>query len=539
MSRPLSDLRPTAPPAAVPAPPGSRRPRVALGLRGGLAEATALLTSLGVEVVAGATSGPALHAACREHRPEVLLAHATLSGMSPAFPGHLRRTLGTGTILLVPASLRARQDADDALGRPFGGPYPAALLAHAERIGCLAVAAWPPDPTELALLIEHAVGLVRAAPVPGSAAPGSALARVERALLGGQTLAVRGSKGGCGKTEVVSLLALSLAARGRQRVLVIDLDLGGAILHRRWGLPADPARGMDGLAAHLLAQTPGAGGEGTPGPSVRGIGAREDGGGAGRGAAPLDLAAYTTPYTPPGGAGATLDVLIGPQLAATTAHLTSSDVLARRVLAAARDRYAWIVVDLGNLATDVRNHTHLALAALAETLLVVTDPAPSSLALTADGQDRLRNMTGLDPERCGLVLNRVTDPAALDLPAIVARCGGLSLWGVLREDPVLVAAQSTEGTRPPWILSGAQRPLLREAQALVARVDPSLGSPPSLPAPWRAALRRLVRRTPAGTPPPRLPDAWSGAEEPPLPASSASTPVSDSLGGGWRDGVAP
>lgn len=87
-----------------------------------------------------------------------------------------------------------------------------------------------------------ATAVISTAPAPKPrAAPKKLVAKAKRLI------AVGGGKGGIGKTLVSAGLAQSLAARGA-RVVVVDLDLGGANLHTCLALPQAKATLGDFLA---------------------------------------------------------------------------------------------------------------------------------------------------------------------------------------------------------------------------------------------------------------------------------------------------
>jgi len=425
--------------------PGATRPRLVLGLRGGEAEATALLADAGLEVVATARDGPTLQRAVEESQPDVVLLHSHVPDLTPLMPGHFRRVAGAATIVLVPASLR-RDGGETGLARLSGQPYPLALLADAERVGCLGVASWPPDMAELTMLVGQAITLAGASQAEEGRRPDLPHAWAAGA---GRVIAVRGSKGGVGKTEVALALALALGVRGGRRVLLVDMDLAGPTVARRLGLPREADRGMDALY-----------------PALRGRAADP----------PLDLRPYLITYTLPSqgraGTAGGVDVLAGPEDPGMSERLSADGDALRTLLAAARAGYDDVLLDLGNLSADVPNPAHMLLAARADRVLVVTDATPEAMEFTAAGQARLRNATGLDMARCALIVNRVTRGSALDLTQLSERCGGAPVIGLLPEDRPVVERSRSRGL--PWILSSEPSALRRALEAVAEELTPGL-----------------------------------------------------------------
>jgi Flp pilus assembly CpaE family ATPase len=211
----------------------------------------------------------------------------------------------------------------------------------------------------------------------------------------------------------------------------------------------------------------------------------------------VDLRPCLATFTPANGeqattAGGTLDVLAGPEDPGVVERLSGDDQALRVLLAAARSTYDDVVLDLGNLSTEVPNPAHMLLAARADRVLIVTDSMPESVERTASGQARLQNATHLDTGRCGLVVNRVTDARDLDLDDLSRRCGGLPVVALLPEDGRLIARSRQQGL--PWILAGERSGLCRATLALATELTPGLFAVSEVGVLGRtmAAVRRLV-----------------------------------------------
>ena len=463
MSGPSSPRNPD-----IPRPMGG--PRVVLGHPAADADASAAVERAGLTVVATAATAGLLKRQVGALRPDVALLHAATPHADAALVASLARA-GIPTVLLVDAGLRR---SDDLLAGP---PYPPYVLAQAERLGCVGVAAWPPVPDELLLraeqAAEHAHLLVQADPLRGA-----------RSAATGGTLAFVGEAGGTGKTQLAANLAAYLGVVCERRVALADLDLLRGSLHDALGLVAPPGRDLEGLhaaAAPLVAAAVAALDAGRhPSASDADVMAlyRAAALDAARG---LDLAPYLVAY-PRGGAGTAVDVLLG-VTTQDAGERVAGDLLALHALVdLLRERYDDVVLDLGT-GGDVLWHEEL--AARADTVLVVTGPLPDTVERVARGHARLLRATGLAPERCRLVVNHApTDARALPpLHRIEGRfrdVGAPALAGVVAHDGDLVGrarlADPDQPLLPVLLPDGATRRgrFVRGIEDVVRHVRPGL-----------------------------------------------------------------
>jgi len=467
--------------------PGSSLARTVLALPGGATEDVALLRGVGLDVLTVESTGPALLAAVRHYRPDLVLAHTHLRGANRRLVATFAEICGAPTILLTPASLRSAAPQGNPAFSGWAEPYPPALLAEAERMGCAFVASWPPDPAELGMVATEAVTLARRA---GSGAlPG--YAAHARALAAARVIVIRSDKGGVGKSGFSVNLACALSLRGGRRTLLIDLDIAGASLHTLLGLPADPRRGLEAAYA-ALQRWPHAG-------------------------EPLDLTPYVATYPPPAparetraaldvppdlssdapahapetsGRGPSLHLLAGIQDKGVGERFSTDEPALLALLTAARAAYDEVIIDVG---TDITHRHHLLLAAKADRVLVVLDPMEDTLQRCAQSQAEVMNSTGLAPDRCRLVLNRVADTRReLDLATLTAQFGGIGVLGLLPE--ATYQWRRSISQHLPFVLSveRAERgsALVRAMEEIVNKLTPGL-----LPPPPPGLLDRLLGRT--------------------------------------------
>jgi len=465
--------------------PGSSLARTVLALPGGATEDVALLRGVGLDVLTVESTGPALLAAVRHYRPDLVLAHTHLRGANRRLVATFAAICGAPTILLTPASLRSPVPQGTPAFSGWAEPYPPALLAEAERMGCAFVASWPPDPAELGMVATEAVALARRA--VGGALPG--YAAHARALARARVIVIRSDKGGVGKSGFSVNLACALSLRGGRRTLLIDLDIAGASLHTLLGLPADPRRGLEAAYAAL---------QGWP-----------------HAGEPLDLAPYVATYpplapareargtldvppdAPPGdptpetsGRGPSLHLLAGIQDKGVGERFSTDEPALLALLTAARAAYDEVIIDVG---TDITHRHHLLLSAKADRVLVVLDPMEDTLQRCAQSQAEVMNSTGLAPDRCRLVLNRVADTQReLDLTALTAQFDGIGVLGLLPE--ATYQWRRSISQHLPFVLSveRAERTsaLVRAMEEIVNTLTPGL-----LPPPPPGLLDRLLGRT--------------------------------------------
>jgi len=448
-------------------------PRVVLGVPVADAAATEAVECAGLTVVAVAATAGTLKRQVAAVRPDVVLLHAALPHADQGLVASVARA-GIPTILLVDAELRR---ADDLLAGP---PYPPYVLAQAERLGCVGVAAWPPIPGELLLRAEqaaaHAHLLVQAGPL-GSA----------RSAATGGTIALVGEAGGTGKTQLAANLAAYLGIVCERRVALVDLDLLRSSLHDTLGLIVPPGRDLEALhavAAPCVAAAVTTLDEGRR--ADRADSAEADLTALSRAAAldavrGLDLAPYLAPY-PRGQRGPAVDVLLG----VTTpdgGERVAGDLLTLHALVdLLRERYDDVVLDLGT-GGDVMWYEEL--AARADALLVVTGPLPDAVERVARGHARLLRATGLAPERCRLVVNHAPadERALLPLHRIAGRfheAGGIAVAGVVAHDGDLVGrarlADPDQPLPPVLLPDGAARRsrFVRGVEDVVRHIRPGL-----------------------------------------------------------------
>lgn len=471
-------------------------PRVVLSVPGADAAATEAVERAGLTAVATAAQAGQLKRQVIALRPDVVLLHAALPHADQDLVASCARA-GIPTLLLVDAALRR---ADDLLA---GSPYPPYVLAQAERLGCIGVAAWPPLPDELLLRVEqaaeHAHLLMQTGPL-GSA----------RSAATGGTLALVGEAGGTGKTQLAADLAAYLGVVCERQVALVDLDLLHSSLHDTLGLVVPPGRDLEALhtaAARRIAEavmrfdgecqptatdaSPTALYRATALDAVRAF----------------DLAPYLVPY-PRREAGPAVDVLLG----VTTpegGERVAGDLLALHALVdLVRERYDDVVLDLGT-GGDLMWYEEL--AARADAVLVVTGPLPDTVERVARGHARVLHATGLAPERCRLVVNHAPadQRALLPLHRIVGRfqeAGGIAVAGVVTHDGDLVGrarlADPDQPLVPVLLPDGVARRsrFVRGIEDVVRHVRPGLlpeqrmGLAAGLSASVVAALRDLPAR---------------------------------------------
>ncbi len=423
-----------------------RSPRVVLGLARADAAASEALEREGLTVVATAGAAGLLKRHAAAVRPDVVLLHAALPHADHELVASFARA-GLPTLLLVEAGLRR----DDNL--LAGPPYPAYVLAQAERLGCVGVVAWPPVPGELLLraeqAAEHAHLLVQAGPL-GSA----------RSAATGGTIALIGEAGGTGKTQLAANLAAYLGVVCERHVALVDLDLLRGGLHDALGLVAPAGRDLEAL--HLAAA-----------PRVAAaVAALENGRhpaateadllALSRAAAldavrGLDLGPYLVPF-PRQATGLAIDVLLG-VTGPEAGERVAGDLLTLHALVdLLRERYDDVVLDLGT-GGDLLWHEEL--AARADRVLVVIGPLPDTVERAARGLARLLRATGLAPERCRIVVNHVPadERALLPLHAIEGRfraaCGAtaglLGIAGLVAQDGDLVGRARLANPEQPLL----------------------------------------------------------------------------------------
>ena len=471
-------------------------PRVVLGVPIADAAAAASVEREGLTVVAIAAHAGLLKRQVAAVRPDAALLHATLPHADQTLVAAFARA-GIPTLLLVAAALRR---GDDLLAGP---PYPAYVLAQAERLGCVGVAAWPPVPGELLLRAEqaaaHAHLLVQVGPL-GSA----------RSAATGGTIALVGEAGGTGKTQLAANLAAYLGVVCERRVALADLDLLRGSLHDTLGLVVPPGRDLEAL--HAVAALRVAAAVTTLDEGRQPTAAEADMMALSRAAAldavrGLDLTPYLVPY-PRGEGGPAVDVLLG----VTTpdgGERVAGDLLTLHALVdLLRERYDDVVLDLGTGGDLVWYEEMVARADMA---LVVTGPLPDTVERVARGHARLLHATGLAPERCRLVINHAPadERALLPLHRIAGRfreVGGIGVAGVVAHDSDLVGrarlADPDQPLLPVLAPDGAARRsrFVRGVEDVVRHMRPGLlparqaGLVAGLPAVVAATLTRLPTR---------------------------------------------
>jgi len=451
-------------------PTNLRGPRVVLGVPVADDAASEAVEREGLTVVATAATAGTLKRQVAAVRPDVALLHAALPHADQNLVSSVARA-GIPTLLLVDAALRRR---DDLLAGP---PYPPYVLAQAERLGCIGVAAWPPIPGELLLRAEqaaaHAHLLVQAGPL-GDA----------RSAATGGTIALVGEAGGTGKTQLAANLAAYLGVVCERRVALVDLDLLRSSLHDTLGLVVPPGRDLEAL--HAVAALRVAAAVATLDEGRHADSAEADLTALYRAAAldavrGLDLTPYLIPY-PRDGAGPAVDVLLG-VTTQDAGERVAGDLLALHALVdLLRERYDDVALDLGT-GGDVLWHEEL--AARADTVLVVTGPLPDTVERVARGHARLLRATGLAPERCRLVVNHAPDDtrALPPLHRIEGRfrgAGAPALAGVVAHDGDLVGrarlADPDQPLLPVLLPDGAARRgrFVRGIEDVVRHVRPGL-----------------------------------------------------------------
>lgn len=478
-------------------------PRVVLGIPRADAAASEAVERVGLTVVATAATAGLLKRQVAAVRPDVVLLHAALPHADHGLVASFARA-GIPTLLLVDAALRRT---DDMLAGP---PYPPYVLAQAERLGCIGVAAWPPSPGELLLRSEQAADqahlLVQVGP----------LGSMRSAATGG-TIALVGEAGGTGKTQLAANLAAYLGVICERRVALIDLDLLRGSLHDALGLVIVPGHDLEAL--HAAAAPPVASAV-----TTLNKGRHADSPGVGfaalyRAAAldavrGLDLAPYLIPY-PRNDDGHAVDVLLG----VTTpdgGERVAGDLLTLHALVdLLRERYDDVILDLGS-GGDLIWHEEL--AGRADTVLVVTGPLPDTVERVARGHARLLRATGLAYERCHLIVNHApADERALVPLHRIAGCfreaGGIIVAGAVAHDGDLVGrarlANPDQPLLPVLLPDGAARRsrFVRGIEDVVRHLRPGLlqerqaGLMGSLHAVITVALTSLhVRFSPAPSP---------------------------------------
>lgn len=431
-------------------PQRARGPRVVLGVPDANAGTVEAVEREGLTVVATAATALALKRQVADVRPDVVLLHAALPHADRDLVASVARA-GIPTLLLVDAALRR---ADDLLAGP---PYPPYVLAQAERLGCVGVAAWPPLPGEVRLRAEHAAEqahlLVQVGPL-GSA----------RSAATGGTIALVGEAGGTGKTQLAANLAAYLGIVCERRVALADLDLLRGGLHDTLGLVVPPGRDLEALhaaATRRVATAVATLGQGQhPAPSDADYTTLQ------RAAAldavrPLDLTPYLVPY-PRDGTGLAIDVLLGTTTQDTGERVAGDLLTLHALVDLLRERYDDVVLDLGSGGDLV---WYEELAARADTVLVVSGPLPDTVERVARGHARLLRATGLAPDRCHLVVNHTpADERALPLHRIGGHfheAGGIAIAGVVAHDGDLVGrarlADPDQPLLPVLLPDGAAR----------------------------------------------------------------------------------
>ncbi len=354
-------------------------------------------------LTARAVRGQVAEVASRPDGPPLtVLLHHRLPGATAELVAALNRA-GVPSILLVDPSTRL---AHDLLGG--GAHYPDYVTEQARRLGCLGVAAWPPDPAEL----HEAVALSQS---PHLRATLWALARPEerRRAAGGGTIGFCGAAGGAGKTLIAANVAASLGLLAERRVALLDLDPYNPGLQDALGLDVPAGRGLDALhvaAAPLVREA-----------TVRMLGRRANDDGAP--ARPvtaqeraavhaaaddaldgLDLARYCVPYPAAAApaAGRAVDVLSGVNDVSEADRIAGDTETLHALVRQFARRYDDVLLDLGTEATNV---VQTEVASRADQLVFVTWPFPGSVTAVAAAYARLLAETGYPATRCRLVVN--------------------------------------------------------------------------------------------------------------------------------------
>jgi len=338
-------------------------------------------------------------------RPQVVLLHHKFPGLTPYLAQALRHRYQCAAIYLVDA-----EEYDERERAIKGQPYPLATIGEAETFGCPLVASWPvqsADPErarEIAELTDLALTMLESTAWDGQAERGAQVST-------GRVYALRGDVSG-GKSEIAINLACALGLRAGRRVALLDFDPIKPALHRMLGLDSlqlghierlldDAARGMGGINVRDSKYM-------TPYPT----GARVDGEGQ-------------------------VDVLTGVTGEAGAAQLADDSVdRLRQIIAALRQRYQDIIIDLG---TNSGSPMHEYICSIADIVLVVTPPMPEAIDAVARGHDTLANQHKVRAENCRLVINGVVDPdIELRHSDLIRQMGGMQVGGVIALDPRLV-----------------------------------------------------------------------------------------------------
>ncbi len=446
----------------------ARRLRVILAAPGVTPAEVAALEDEGLEVLSLPETALALKRDVAALHPAVVLLHATLPHANAALVGGFARA-GVAAILLVDRALRRE---DGLLAGPL--PYPPAVLAQMERLGCVLVGSWPLVPGELGLLVEQAAEMGRV--LAQTAPPGLA-----RPVAGG-TIAFSGNAGGSGKSQLAANVAALLGVLCERRVVLVDMDLINASLHDTLGLVVPAGKGLDALHTAASPLVRDAVRQATAGRPRLDTG-QEDPlarAAAQEAVAGLDLTPYLLRY-PRGTTGqAGLDVLAGVTSMAAADRVAGDMATLHTLLHLLRERYDDVVIDLG---TDTTNAVHEGLAARADLLLVVTWPTPDSIERVAAHHTRLLRAIGLDPARCRLVVNHVPADASAMVPPLhilarLSEAGPLASAGIVAQDVDLVGrARLANPEQPlvPVLLPGraAQRSrIVRGLEDLVEHIRP-------------------------------------------------------------------
>ncbi|MFC4058825.1 CpaE family protein [Planomonospora corallina] len=312
-----------------------------------------------------ATLGPAVRAAGSA---------AELAACLAADPGETLVVFGPG----APAAEATAFAAEQRLRGPAAGVVllradaGADLLREALRAGVREVAD-PRDPQAVRRACERSLELSRQlAAAPWTGAPGAQDAphpgSGPAAGRPGRIVTVLATKGGCGKTAVAVNLAVTLAAGGRRRVLLVDLDVefGDVAI----ALQLTPERGLaDAVAmADRLDET--------------------------------GLRSLLTPYRPG------LDTLLAP-LRPTDGEQIGGPLVGE-VLRLARGMFDYVVVDTPPHFSDPA----LAALDLTDHLLVLSEPDVLTLKNTRIALETL-DLLGQPAERRIVTLNRSGSPVGL------------------------------------------------------------------------------------------------------------------------------
>jgi pilus assembly protein CpaE len=264
---------------------------------------------------------------------------------------------------------------------------------------------------------------------------------------GGQVITVFSPKGGTGKTVVSTNLAAYLAAKSKQRVLLIDLDLqfGDAAIM----LGIDPQRTM-----HDLVLAPG----------------------------DLDagkLAGYTTKHR------SGLDILAAPMLPEHAELVTEAKVM--KLIEVARGAYDLVVIDTSPFFYGPM----LALLAPTDQLLLLCGldvPTLKNVRLSL----RTLELLGFPPARTNLVLNRVTSDVGLSKEDVEVALG-IPVSFEIPNDPV-VAPAVNRGTAPA--LHDGDSDFAHAIAHIASALQPALPVPTRAADPAYAGATRLHRFVP-------------------------------------------